>query len=117
MLSLVVRLTSESSRRKDRREGNEGKEGILVDYLSEVSNQLGYTLYTILKGRNTEGDYKCRTGAVPDLSSVAGLPRATAVSRNKGNYGISSYGVKEGTRMEGSIKSVRYLEVMQQARV
>ena len=36
MLGLVVRLTSESSRQKDRREGDEGKEGILVDYLSEV---------------------------------------------------------------------------------
>ena len=117
MLGLVVRLTGESSRQKDRREGDEGKEGILVNYLSEVSNRLGYTLYTISKGRNTKGNYKRRTGAVPDLSSVAGLPQATAVSRNKGNYGISSYGVKEGTRMEGSIKSVRYLEVMQRARV
>ena len=37
MLGLVVRLTGESSRRKDRREGDEGKEGILVDYMSEVS--------------------------------------------------------------------------------
>ena len=72
-------------------------------------------LYTILKGRNTEGTYKRQTGAIPDLSSVAGLPRATAVSWNKGNYGISSYGVKEGTRIEGSIKSVRYSEVTQQA--
>ena len=74
MLGLVVRLTGKSSRRKDHREGDERKEGILVDYLSEVSNQLGYTLYTISKGRNTEGNYKHRTGAVPDLSSVAGLP-------------------------------------------
>ena len=46
---------------------------------------------------------------------MAGLPRATAVPQNKGNYGISSDGVKEGTRMEGSIKSVRYSEVMQRA--
>ena len=37
VLGLVVRLTCERSRRKDRLEGDEGKEGILVDYLSEVS--------------------------------------------------------------------------------
>ena len=79
------------------------------------TKQLGYTLYTISKGRNTEGNYKCQTGAIPNLSLVAGLPQATAVSRNKGNYGISLYGVKEGTRMEGSIKSVRYSEVTQRA--
>ena len=36
MLSLVVRLTGERSRQKDRQEGDEGKEGILVNYLSEV---------------------------------------------------------------------------------
>ena len=72
-------------------------------------------LYTILKGRSTEGTYKHQTGAIPDLSSVVGLPRATAVSQNKGNYRISSYGVKEGIRMEGSIKSVRYSEVTQRA--
>ena len=36
MLSLAIRLTGERSRRKDRREGDDGKEGILVDYLSEV---------------------------------------------------------------------------------
>ena len=89
----------------------------LVDYLSEVSKRLRYTLYTISKGRNTEGNYKRRTGAVLDLSSVVGLPQAMAVSQNKGNYGISLYGVKEGTRMEGSIKSVRYSEVTQRARV
>ena len=36
MLGLAVRLTGERSRQKDHREGDEGKEGILVDYLSEV---------------------------------------------------------------------------------
>ena len=44
---------------------------------------------------------------------MAGLPRAAVVSQNKGNYGISLDGVKEGTRMEGSIKSVRCSEVTQ----
>ena len=36
VLGLVIRLTGERSRRKDHREGDEGKEGILVNYLSEV---------------------------------------------------------------------------------
>ena len=36
MLGLAVRLTGERSRRNDHREEDEGKEGILVDYLSEV---------------------------------------------------------------------------------
>ena len=67
-------------------------------------------LYTVLKERNTKETYKHWTGAIPDLSSVVGLPQAVMVSQNKGNYRISSYGVKWGTRMEGSIKSVRYLE-------
>ena len=48
MLGLVVRLTGESSRQKDCQEGDEGKEGILVDYLSEVSNRLG-TLYILYR--------------------------------------------------------------------
>ena len=36
MLGLAVRLTGEGSRQGDRQEGDKGKEGILVDYLSEV---------------------------------------------------------------------------------
>ena len=36
MLVLAVRLTGERSRQKDCQRGDKGKEGILVDYLSEV---------------------------------------------------------------------------------
>ena len=58
------------------------------------TKQLRYALYSVSKERNTEETYKCQTGAIPDLSSVAGQPQAVAVSQNKGNYRISSYGVK-----------------------
>ena len=68
------------------------------------TKRLGYTLYTVSKERNTEETYKRQTGAIPDLSSMAGLPRAAAVSWNRVTTELVCMGLCEVQEWKGVLK-------------